>query len=208
MSTQPFSAAQHPRIGDGTFTATAHSDDVPALAATAANRFAGFDDVRSLDAAAHAALSPTGSDPENDNAVRSQWDERRTQLVNRQQRKTYDDYASALEDQANTMLASAARANLRNIADELREAYPDAATMTLDKDYDDGNLAIWVSAVQDKDGNDFPEAENGEGAFETAQELVSQCSSRQLARFTEGPVDLEKAASWYPDSGLHVRPRH
>jgi hypothetical protein len=31
MSTQPFNAAQHPRAGDGTFTAATHSDAVPAL---------------------------------------------------------------------------------------------------------------------------------------------------------------------------------
>lgn len=31
MSNQPFNAAQHPRAGDGTFTATTHSDAIPAL---------------------------------------------------------------------------------------------------------------------------------------------------------------------------------
>lgn len=205
MSNQPFNAAQHPRIGDGTFTATAHSDDVPALTATDANRFAEFNDVRSLDAAAHAALSPTGSDPEHDSAVRAQWEDRRTHLVNASQRRTYDEYATALEEQARTQLANAARANLRNIADELREAHPDVAVMVLDKDDDDGDLAVGVYAVQDKDGNDLPEAHD---AWGFAQELVSQHSSRQLARFTEGPIDLGKAAAWYPDGGLHIRPRH
>jgi hypothetical protein len=118
------------------------------------------------------------------------------------QRGIYDDYATALEDQANTMLANAARANLRNVADELREAFPEAATMVLEKDYDDGNLAIWVSSVQDKDGNDLPDPEDGsDDARDTAQELVSQHSSRQLARFTEGPVDLARAAAWWPPEG-------
>lgn len=37
MSTQPFNAAQHPRAGDGTFAATAHSDTVPALPSAAAS---------------------------------------------------------------------------------------------------------------------------------------------------------------------------
>ncbi|HEX9086744.1 MAG TPA: hypothetical protein VF867_04380 [Arthrobacter sp.] len=199
MSNQPFNAAQHPRIGDGTFTATAHSDAVPTLAAPAANWFAAIDNVRTLDAASSAALSPSGSNPEHDEAVRAHWTERRTQLVNRQQRKTYDDYAAALEEQAHTLLANAARANLRNIADELRGAFPDAATMTLAKDYDDGDLAIWVSGVQDADGNDLPDPEDGGvDARDTAQELISGHSSRQLARFTEGPVSLHAAASWHP----------
>lgn len=192
----------------GEFAATAHSDSVPSLPAPFTNRFAGFDNLRELDAAAYAALSPNGSDPAHDNAVRAQWEERRIQLVTRQQRKNYDDYAAALEEQAHNLLANVARANLRNVADELREAFPDAATMVLKKDYDDGNLAIWVSTVQDKDGNDLPDPDDsGDDARDAAQELISRHSSRQLARFTEEPVNLEKAAAWYPEGGLHVNAR-
>lgn len=186
----------------GEFAATTHSDNVPSLGgSTPANRFETITDVRELDAAASAALSTIDSTSGEDDLVREHWTARRKQIMDEKQRGIYDDYAQGLEDQARTMLTNAARANLRNIADELREAFPDAATMTLDKDYDDRDLAIWVSAVQDKDGKDLPEAENGEGAHETAQELVSHYSSLQLARFTEGPIDLAQAAAWWPPEG-------
>jgi hypothetical protein len=192
----------------GEFAATAHSDSVPALGgSTPENRFAAITDVRELDAAASAALVLDDSAVEQDAAVRAQWTARRKQIMDQRQRRIYDDYATSLEDQANTMLRNAARANLRNVADELREAFPEAATMVLEKDYDDGDLAIWVASVQDKDGNDLPDPEDGsDDARDTAQELVSQHSSRQLARFTEGPVDLAKAAAWYPDGGLRLNP--
>lgn len=186
----------------GEFAATAHSDNVPALAgATPANRYADITDVRELDAAASAALSTIDSTSGDDDLVREEWTARRKQIMDAKQRGIYDDYAQGLEDQAHTMLRNAARANLRNIADELREEFPDAATMVLEKDYDDGDVAIWVASVKDKDGNGLPELDDGRDAREAAQELVSQHSSRQLARFTEDPVDLAQAAAWWPPEG-------
>lgn len=56
MST-PFNTAAHPRAGDGTFTATAHSDAVPALAAAPAPKNPEWHE-------AVAELVATGSTPE------------------------------------------------------------------------------------------------------------------------------------------------
>ena len=187
----------------GEFAATAHSDDVPALQGAATNRFAGITEVRDLDAAASAALAAIDTSTGQDDAVRADWAVRREEILNRQQRQRVEDYANTLEIQASALLSNAARANLRNIAGDLHEEFPDAATLVLKKDYDDGNLAIWVKAVQDKDGNNLPETDEKDPR-EIAQELVSEYSSRQLARFTEAPVDLEKAAAWIPDGGFRA----
>lgn len=187
----------------GEFAATAHSDSVPALQAPPGNRFAGIAEVRDLDAAASAALSAIDTSTGQDDAVRADWAERREQILSRQQRQRVEDYANTLEIQASALLSNAARANLRNIAGDLREEFPGAATVVLKKDYDDGNLAIWVKAVQDKDGNNLPETDDKDPR-EIAQELVSEYSSRQLARFTEAPVNLERAAAWIPDGGFRA----
>ena len=185
----------------GQFAPDTHAEPDLALGADT-NRFADLEDVRELDATASAALRPLLSADSSDEdeiaagKIRNEWLQRRTEIFTVRRRKEFADYARRLEDQASGLLASAAQANLRNIADDLRIKHPQAARITLARDYDDGNLAIYVESVQDDHGTDL-----GEDVADTAQELVSEHSSRQLARFTEGPVDLEKAASWIPPEG-------
>lgn len=200
MSNQPFNAALHPRAGDGTFTATTHSDAVPALAVPA-NRFAGIEDIRELDAATTEALNALrspNSTPEDEaetEKIRAEWQARRTELFHTKWHRENDEYAEKTETEAYALLEKAARANLRNVAFSLRTEFPDAATMTLARDYDDGNLAIWVESIKDKDGNDLDDEE----ARDAAQELVSQYSSKQMNRFVDsGPVNLTEAAAWHP----------
>lgn len=199
MSNQPFNAALHPRAGDGTFTATAHSDAVPALAAPA-NRFAGIDDIFELDRATTAAMKPFLSpDPSSEDEaeaekIRAEWLAARNSLCERKWRRENDEYAEKMENEAYALLDKAARANLRNISYSLRAEYPDAASMTLARDYDEGNLAIYVESVKDSDGQDLDE-----DAREAAQQLVSEYSSRQVSRFVDdGPVNLTEAAAWHP----------
>lgn len=165
-----------------------------------ANRFARFEDVRELDAAANTALRPllasdaVEGDEAAANEVRNEWIQRRTEIFAARRRREFSDYAARLEDQASDLLTAAARANLRNVADELRAKYPQASTIVLDRDYDDGNLAVYVKSVQGPDG-----AGLDENVLDTAQELISEHSSRQLARFVdESPIDLASAAAWEP----------
>jgi hypothetical protein len=166
---------------------------------TPTNRFANIDDVRALDHAATAALqSLAAADSADDEAaadkIRTEWLQRRDEVLTLRRRKEFVDYARRREEEASVLLASAARANLRNIADELRTEHPQAAKITLARDYNDGNLAIYVESVQDKHG-----ATLGDDVIDAAQELVSECSSRQLARFVdESPIDLASAAAWNP----------
>jgi len=183
----------------GQFTSDTHAEPDLALGADT-NRFADLEDVRELDATASAALRPLLSPDSSDEAevaagkVRDEWIQRRAEIFTVRRRKEFADYARRLEDQASDLLASAARANLRNVADELRSKHPQAARITLSRDYDDGNLAIYVKSVQDEHGTDL-----GEDVADAAQELVSEHSSRQLARFVnESPIDLAAAASWNP----------
>lgn len=200
MSNQPFNAALHPRAGDGTFTATAHSDAVPALAAPA-NRFAGIEDIFELDRATSEAMKPllspdaTPEDEAEAERIRTEWQEARTSLFERKWHRENDEYAEQMETQAYALLEKAARANLRNISYSLRTEYPDAASMVLARDYDDGSLAVYVESVKDKDGQELDDEE----ARGVAQQLVSEYSSRQLSRFVdEGPVNLTEAAAWHP----------
>lgn len=170
----------------------------PGLSLGTANRFADREDIRSLDHAATAALqslSAAGSTDEVEaDKVRAEWLQRRDEILTVQRRKEFADYASRREDEASVLLSRAARANLRNIADDLRTAYPQAAKISLARDYDDGNLAIYVESVQDDHGGYL-----GDEVFDAAQELVSENNSRQLARFVdESPIDLAAAASWKP----------
>lgn len=199
MSNQPINAALHPRAGDGTFTATAHSDNVTTLA-PATNRFAAIEDIFELDEATTAAMSPllsanaTEEDEAEAEKIRAEWLVRRTQLFEAKWHRENDEYAQTMEDQAQDLLKKAATANLRNISYSLRTEYPEAASMKLARDYDDGNLAIYVESVTDKDGNELEE-----DVRDAAQDLVSQYSSRQLSRFVDdGPVDLATAAAWHP----------
>jgi cytochrome P450 len=190
----------------GEFAATAHSDSVRALRAPTANRFAGITEIRDLDAAASGALSATDSTTGQDDAVRADWTAQRERIMERLHRGRVDEYARDMEKLAGTMLDNAAHANLRNIAGALREQFPEAASLLLDKDDDDGDLAIWVYSVKDKDGNDLPE--HGENdPRNAAQELVSRYSSGQLARFTDKPVDLATAAEWVPEGGFRAAGR-
>lgn len=184
--------------GAGQFAAAAHAEPGADLLAHA-NRFAGLENVRELDAAASEAIKPLlvpdATDQEMTSAgqIRDEWMDRRHEIFTAAWRRNADSYAERLETEAQELLRKAAEANLRNIADRLREKHPDAATMTLQQDYDDGNLAIYVEAVHDKDGNEL-------AATDTAQELVSEYSSRQLSRFVDdGPIDLPAAAAWMPD---------
>jgi hypothetical protein len=182
----------------GQFAPETHAEPDLALETTT-NRFADVDDIRALDHAATAALQALAAEgPDEDDApadkVRAEWLQRRDQIFTVLRRKEFADYASRREDEASTLLSSAARANLRNIADELRTEFPAAARITLARDYDEGNLAIYVKSVQDDQG-----AALGDDVVDAAQELVSEHSSRQLARFVdESPIDLAAAAAWNP----------
>ncbi|WP_422758991.1 hypothetical protein [Paenarthrobacter sp. C1] len=181
----------------GQFAPGLHADPEIALN-TPANRFADIKDVRLLDDATDAALQPLLSQEAPDESaaaqVRKEWAERRAEIFAVKRREEYADYAQRREDEASALLESAARANLRNIADELRTEHPEAARITLARDYDDGNLAIYVESVQDEAGNRL-----GDDAVDAAQQLVSEHSSRQLARFVdESPIDLAAAAAWNP----------
>lgn len=187
----------------GQFAATAHAEPEATLHHTD-TRFAGIDDVRELDSAASAALNPlltpdaTDQDQAAAKQVRDEWMVRRHQIFAVNRRRDADAYAARLEAEAHELLHKAARANLRSIADGLREKHPNAASMTLGRDYDDGSLAIYVESVRDKDGNELRDPE--QDPCDTAQELVSEYSSRQLNRFVDdGPIDLVAASAWTPD---------
>ncbi|ACL41916.1 hypothetical protein Achl_3965 (plasmid) [Pseudarthrobacter chlorophenolicus A6] len=184
----------------GQFASNTHAEPDVTLPRSA-NRFADIDDVRDLDAAASAALNPlllpdaTDHDAENAEQVRDEWMTRREQIFAVKRRTESDAYAERLEIQADELLERAARANLRNIADRLLEEYPTAATLTLSRDYDDGNLAIYVESVRDSEGADL---RNHDDVRDAAQELVIEYSSRQLNRFVDdGPVNLAEAAAWH-----------
>jgi hypothetical protein len=183
----------------GQFAPDKHAEPDLSLG-TEANRFADVDNIRALDHAATAALqslaAADGADEDEAAAdnVRAEWLQRRDEILTVRRRQEFTDYASRREDEASLLLASAARANLRNVADELRGKHPQAAKITLSRDYDDGNLAVYVKSVQDDQGADL-----GEDVVDAAQELVSEHSSRQLARFVdESPIDLAAAAAWNP----------
>ncbi|QOT19296.1 hypothetical protein [Paenarthrobacter sp. YJN-5] len=166
---------------------------------SSSNRYADISDVPLLDDIASAALkaleSPEASVKDETAAqVRSDWIQRRTEIFAAKRRKEFADYAQRREDEASALLESAARANLRNIADELRTEFPQAARITLARDYDDGNVAIYVESVQDESGDALRD-----DVVDVAQQLVSEHSSRQLARFVdENPIDLSAAAAWNP----------
>ncbi|GAA4034408.1 hypothetical protein GCM10023063_18050 [Arthrobacter methylotrophus] len=182
----------------GQFAPTTHAEPELALD-TEANRFAHLDDIRSLDCAASASLrsleaDTTAEDESAADKVRDEWRQRRDEIATKLRRKEFSDYARRREDEALALLASAARADLRNVADELRIKHPTAARVVLTRNYDDGNLAICVESVQDIHG-----AGLDEDVVDTAQELVSEYSSRQMARFVdESPIDLASAAAWNP----------
>jgi hypothetical protein len=181
----------------GQFAPDTHAEPDLTLGAEA-NRFAGVDNIRALDHAATAALQSLAARTDGDESaadkVRAEWLQRRDEILTERRRQEFTDYARRREDEASALLASAASANLRNIADELRSKHPAAATIVLARDYDDGNLPIYVQAVQDDEGADLHE-----DVVDAAQELVSEHSSRQLARFVdESPVDLVAAAAWTP----------
>lgn len=179
----------------GQFAATVHAEPETALQAST-SRFASIDNVRDLDHAASAALKPllipdaTDQDDAAAQQIRTEWIARRREIFSAKWCRDADAYADRLEAEAHELLHKAAQANLRNIADRLRREHPRAATMTLGRGYDDGNLAVYVESVRDKDGNEIE-------ATDAAQELVSEYSSRQLNRFVDGgPVDLAAAAAW------------
>lgn len=179
----------------GQFAPDTHAE--PDLALGDANRFSRLEDIRGLDHAATAALQSlavAGTDGDEADKVRAEWLQRRDEILTVRRRQDFADYAHRREDEASALLASAARANLRNVADELRTEYPQAAKITLSRDYDDGNLAVYVASVQDEQGADL-----GDDVVDAAQELVSEHSSRQLARFVDdSPIDLAVAAAWNP----------
>lgn len=179
----------------GQFTATAHAEPGTTLQAPD-NRFAAIESVRELDQAASEAMRPllvpesTDQDLAAAEQIRNDWVARRHDIFTAAWRRDADAYAERLEIQAHDLLRRAAQANLRNIADRLREEHPDAATMTLGRGYDDGNLVLCVESVRDQDGNEID-------AADAAQELVNDYSSRQLNRFVDdGPIDLAAAAAW------------
>lgn len=183
----------------GQFAPDVHADPEVSLHSSS-NRYADISDVRLLDDMASAALqaleSPEASVKDETAAaqVRNDWIQRRPEIFAAKRRKEFADYAQRREDEASALLESAARANLRNIADELRTEFPQAATITLARDYDDGNLAIYVESVQDESGDALRD-----DVVDAAQQLVSEHSSRQLARFVdESPIDLSAAAAWNP----------
>jgi hypothetical protein len=202
MTTPP---ARQPRgiPTGGQFAASTHAESAVTLGEPG-DRFAGIVDVRELDCAASTALKPllsadaTDDDEALAGKIRDEWKARREQIFAVKRRQLADSYAERLETEAYAMLDKAARANLRNIADSLLEKHPEAATVTLTRDYDGGDLAIHVESVLDKDGNDIYNAKKLEQhPCDTAQELVSEYSSRQLNRFVDsGPVNLAEAASW------------
>jgi hypothetical protein len=199
----PFSRVPGGIPAGGQFAPTTHTEPELALGPDS-NRFAYLDDIRSLDHAATAALqSLAAADSRVDvetaaDKVREEWLQRRDEITTVRRRQEFTDYARRREDEALALLASAARANLRNVADELRIKHPAAAQIVLTRDYDDGNLAICVDSVKDIHGDDL-----GEDVADAAQELVSEHSSRQMARFVdESPIDLASAATWNPPGRL------
>jgi hypothetical protein len=212
MTTPPNRQPQGIPVG-GQFAPGIHAEPSAVLAG-ATNRYADIDSLHNLDSTVSKALSPKnlswdGARPAAEQTteaeqIRKDWAERRSQLLTANRRQAADDYALRAEDEANALLKKAAHANLRSIADGLLEKHPNAATMTLSRDYDDGNLAVYVESVQDKDGNELGDPESFEpDARGTAQELVSEYSSRQLSRFVDdGPVNLAQAAMWSPDGSL------
>lgn len=187
----------------GQFASGTHAEPDVTLSGPA-GRFATIDDVRELDSAASAALTPllladaSDQDEAAAGTVRDEWMARREQIFAVKRRQQYDVFAERLEATAYAMLEKAARANLRNVADGILEKYPEAATMTLARDYDDGDLAVYVESVKDKDGTELGDQESYQhDARDKAQELVSEYSTRQLSRFVDGgPVNLAEAASW------------
>jgi 3-dehydroquinate dehydratase len=180
----------------GQFAPDTHAEPALALGASA-NRFADVDNIRDLDHAATAALQSLAVDGDDEAAadeVRAEWLQRRDAILTVRRRQDFTEYARRREEEASALLSAAARANLRNIADELSAEHPQAAKITLARDYDDGNLAVYVESVHDEKGTALPDE-----VVDAAQELVSEHSSRQLARFVdESPIDLAAAAAWNP----------
>jgi hypothetical protein len=177
----------------GEFAATAHSDNVPVLGgATHANRFAAIHDVRELDAAASAALSTIDSTTGEDDLVREHWGERRKKILDRKRREDYDVTPRASKTSPH-MLRNAARATCATPTSP--RAFPNAATMVLEKDYDDGDFSVWVT----------PRTRTATCPSLTATtprnspELISRHSSASR-RFTEAPSTWQ-AANWNPPEG-------
>ena len=80
------------------------------------------------------------------------------------------------------------------VATELLEEFPDAVTLEVTVDHDDGDKYLLTDDVADASGKSL-----GQDAIDAAQDLLSQYGSRNFARDFEGAaIDLKERAAWRP----------